>query len=599
MSAHAPATVTADARPGRFEIGSESFVLDGRPMRVISGALHYFRVHPGQWSDRITKAKLLGLNTIETYVPWNAHEPQPGQVTFDGQLDLPRFLDLVAEAGLHAIVRPGPYICAEWDGGGLPGWLFRDPAVGVRTSEAAYLRSVRTWFETLLPIVAERQVTRGGPVILLQVENEYGAYGDDEVYLTSIVATMRDAGIEVPLVTCDQADPTMLRRGGLDDVHKTATFGSRSPERLAILRDAQPDGPLMCMEYWNGWFDHWGAVHHVTDAAAQAADLDDLLAAGASVNLYMVHGGTNYGLTNGANDKGIYQPTITSYDYDAPLSEDGWPTAKYWAFRAAIARHAAMPDETPGDRPVAPTPALRLERSASLASVVGHLGQQVETPHVPTSDELGHYQGFTMYAVDLPARADQLLLSVAEVRDRALVALDGAPVGTLSRADASFCLPLPAGGAGELTLLVEDQGRVNYGPRIGEAKGILGPVLLGDDELSGWRSRPLRLEPDAVLAHTTAVTTGSVSGPAFAVLSFELDAPADLYLDTGTWGKGLAWVNGFCLGRYWSRGPQRTLYVPAPATTEGLNTLVLFELHGGRAADVSFRDAPDLGPTEP
>ena len=598
MSERATALETADPRPRRFEIGTESFLLDGEPIRVIAGALHYFRVHPGQWSDRIAKAKMLGLNAIETYVPWNAHEPQPGQVSFDGQLDLPHFLDLVAEAGLLAIVRPGPYICAEWDGGGLPGWLFRDPDVGVRTSEEVYLREVRSWFERLLPLVAQRQVTRGGPVIMLQVENEYGAYGDDEVYLKSIVSIMREAGIEVPLVTCDQADPTMFDRGGLGELHKTATFGSRSPERLAILREAQPEGPLMCMEYWNGWFDHWGAPHHVTDAAAQAADLDDLLAAGASVNLYMVHGGTNFGLTNGANDKGIYQPTVTSYDYDAPLSEDGWPTAKYWAFREAIARHAAVPDETPGTRPVAPTPPLRLERSASLVSVVERLGRQVETSHVPTSDELGHYQGFTLYAVDLPARTAAALLSVAEVRDRAIVAVDGVPLGTLSRGDKAFALPLPAGGPGELTLLVEDQGRVNYGARIGEPKGVLGPVLLDDDELRGWRTRPLRLDPDVVLPHATPVTTASVAGPAFAVASFDLESAADLHLDTGGWGKGIAWVNGFCLGRYWSRGPQRTLYVPGPATHPGANTLVLFELHGGRAEGLSFRPAPELGPTE-
>jgi beta-galactosidase len=343
-----------------FEIGERDFLLDGRPFQVISGALHYFRVHPDQWADRIRAARLLGLNTIETYVAWNFHAPTPDEFDLTGRRDLGRFLDLVAAEGLHAIVRPGPYICAEWDGGGLPAWLFADGAAGVRRHDPAFLAAIGDYYAHVLPVVAQRQATRGGPVLMVQVENEYGAYPgvpDDEraAYLRELVRLTREQGIDVPLFTSDQADDEHLARGGLPELHKTANFGSRTTERLATLRRHQRTGPLMCTEFWNGWFDSWGQIHHVTAPEDTAAELDDLLAAGASVNLYMVHGGTNPGLTNGANDKGTYLPITTSYDYDAPLAEDGAPTAKFHALRAVIAKHAPVPDELPAE----PAPARR------------------------------------------------------------------------------------------------------------------------------------------------------------------------------------------------------------------------------------------------
>ena len=299
--------------PSRFAIGPTDFELDGRPHRILAGALHYFRVHPDLWADRIRKARLMGLNAIETYVAWNAHEPRRGEWQADDGLDLGRFLDLVAAEGMHAIVRPGPYICAEWDNGGLPAWLFRDPDVGVRRSEPHYLEAVRGYLRRVYEVVAPRQVDAGGPVILVQVENEYGAYGADKGYLAELVRVTREAGISVPLTTIDQPTPQMLADGSLPGLHLTASFGSRTAERLETLREFQPTGPLMCMEFWCGWFDDWGSHHHVTDAAASAAELDALLAAGGSVNVYMFHGGTNFGITNGANDKGRYAP-ITGVD---------------------------------------------------------------------------------------------------------------------------------------------------------------------------------------------------------------------------------------------------------------------------------------------
>jgi beta-galactosidase len=337
-----------------FEIGDTDFLLDGRPHQVVSGALHYFRVHPDQWADRIRKARLMGLNTVETYVAWNFHAPERGRFDLDGARDLGRFLDLVAAEGMHAIVRPGPYICAEWDNGGLPAWLLADPEVGVRRHEPRYLAAIEQYYDQLLPLVAERQVTRGGPVIAVQVENEYGAYGDDHDYLRALIAMNRDRGIEVPLLSCDQADDEMQARGSVPELHRTVTFGTRAKERLELLRRHQPTGPLMCMEFWNGWFDSWGQPHHVAPAEMNAQDLDDLLALGASVNLYMFHGGTNFGFTGGANDKHTYQPITTSYDYDAPLAEHGAVTDKWRAMREVISRYAPVPDEVPADPAPAP-----------------------------------------------------------------------------------------------------------------------------------------------------------------------------------------------------------------------------------------------------
>ncbi|HZL06024.1 MAG TPA: beta-galactosidase family protein, partial [Coriobacteriia bacterium] len=380
-----------------FEIGERDFLLDGRPMQIISGAIHYFRVHPDLWADRIRKARLMGLNTVETYVAWNFHSSARGEFDTTGPRDLGRFLDLVAAEGMHAIVRPGPYICAEWDNGGLPAWLFAEPGVGIRTAEPTYLAAVGDYYAELLPIVAERQVTIGGAVLAVQVENEYGAYGDDKGYLRALVRMIREQGIDVPLLTCDQANDDMLERGGLPELHKTATFGSRAAERLATLRAHQPTGPLMCMEFWDGWFDSWGLEHHVEPVEDTAQELDILLRAGASVNFYMFHGGTNRGFTNGANDKGKYMPITTSYDYDAPLSEHGAATAKFHALRDVIARYAPVPAELPQAPAPAPVHDVLLDQHVPLWDALAHLGVACAWDRLPTTDEMGHWSGLMLY----------------------------------------------------------------------------------------------------------------------------------------------------------------------------------------------------------
>jgi beta-galactosidase len=586
----------------QFAIGDTDFLLDGEPFQVLSGALHYFRVHPEQWADRIRKARLMGLNTIETYVAWNAHAPSPDSFRLDGELDLGRFLDLIAEEGMHAIVRPGPYICAEWTNGGLPAWLLSACGAGLRRNDPSYMAAVAGYLAALAPVLVPRQADRGGPVILVQAENEYGAYGCDKDYLRALAKLLRGIGITVPLITVDQPVGSMLADGSLPELHATGSFGSNVTERLALLRAHQPTGPLMCSEFWDGWFDSWGGHHHVTSAADAAGELDALLRAGASVNIYMFHGGTNFGLTSGANDKGTYAPIVTSYDYDAPLDEAGHPTAKYWAFRDVLARYVPVPAERPAARVPAPAFPVTVSQAASLWTVLERLGAWHSCEDPVSADELGQVQGFTLYqaAIDVTGEA---VLSVGEVRDRAQVFINREPVGVFARDHHDRALTLPSGARGTIELLVEDQGRVDYGPRIGEPKGLIGPVTVNGVPVRGWRVMPLPLDQvapavSALRARPAAEASSGVAGPAFARATFDLPATADLFLSTAGLGKGIAWVNGFCLGRYWSRGPQRTLYVPAPVTRKDGNELIILELGATAGGTVEFVSGPDLGHTE-
>ncbi|MFI9173947.1 beta-galactosidase family protein [Streptomyces lincolnensis] len=576
---------------------SDGFLLHGEPFRIISGALHYFRVHPDQWTDRLRKARLMGLNTVETYLPWNLHEPEPGTLVLDGLLDLPRFLRLAQAEGLHVLLRPGPYICAEWDGGGLPAWLVSDPDIRLRTSDPRFTDAFDRYLDQLLPPLLPHLAANGGPVIAVQVENEYGAYGDDTAYLAHVEEALRTRGVEELLFTCDQANAKHLAAGSLPGTVSGGTFGGRVDEHLAALRAHRPEGPLFCSEFWIGWFDHWGGPHHTRSAENAAADLDRLLAAGASVNIYMFHGGTNFGFTNGANHHHTYAPTVTSYDYDAALTESGDPGPKYHAFRDVIARYAPVPDEpAPAPAPKLPLTTVDLDRRAPLLPHLRTLEGAVGSADPVTMDELGAPTGYALYRTTVPAAGDGLLHFAGGVGDRAQVFVDGASVGVLERERHDETLPVRVPYAGAtLEVLVENQGGVNYGPRIGAPKGLLGPVSFQGTALHGWECRPVPLEDlEALPFEPSEATSDAV--PAFHRGTFEVDTPADTFLALPGWTKGQAWVNGFHLGRYWNRGPQHTLYVPGPVLRPGANDLVLLELHATTGTRAQLTDTPDLGP---
>ncbi|MFB7914963.1 beta-galactosidase family protein [Streptomyces sp. NPDC056061] len=575
-----------------FTVGDDHFRLDGKPVRLLSGALHYFRVHEAQWDHRLSMLRAMGLNCVETYVPWNLHEPRPGRLRDVGALG--RFLDAAQRAGLWAIVRPGPYICAEWENGGLPVWVTGRFGRRVRTRDEEYLEAVERWFAALLPQVVQRQIGRGGPVIMVQAENEYGSYGSDAVYLRRVAGMLREFGVTVPLFTSDGPEDHMLTGGSVPGLLATANFGSGAREAFEVLRRHQPKGPLMCMEFWCGWFEHWGAEPIVRGPEQAAGALREILECGASVNVYMAHGGTNFGGWAGANRSGTLQdqgflPTVTSYDYDAPIDEYGRPTEKFWRFREVLAPYTdgPVPDVPPEPAPLAAEVRAELTGWASLSAVLEVLGDEepAASGAAPTFEELGVDRGVVRYRVGVPGPRRPYALTAAGLRDRAVVYVDGARAGVLDEENET--LDEPVAGPAEVELWVESLGRVNYGPRLGEPKGISGGVMHERQYLHGVRARALRLEafeePDALaeVVFGRAGESGEAGRTGLFRGTFEVAGAAETGhagLELPGWTRGFVWVNGFCLGRYWSRGAQRTLYVPGPVLREGVNEVWVLEL---------------------
>jgi beta-galactosidase len=592
------------------------------PDRVISGAMHYFRTPPELWADRLARLAAMGLNTVETYVAWNFHAPGPGAADFGGWRDLPRFVSLAAAAGLDVIVRPGPYICAEWDFGGLPAWLLRSRAAGgpgvtrLRCLDDRYLAAVDDWFDELLPRVVPLLASRGGPVVAVQVENEYGSYGSDSGYLSWLRDGLIRRGVDVPLFTSDAPGPDYLASGTLPGTLATVNFGSRSASAFAALREFRPDSPLFCMEFWNGWFDHWGEKHHVRDPAEAAAELDAMLAAGASVNLYMAHGGTNFGLWSGANwdpaagGAGLL-PTVTSYDYDAPVGEAGELTTKFWAFREVIAKYAPVPD-VPASL-TSPPPRLRAQSlpvrgRVPLLDSVEAFGPGTRSPLPLPMEDAGSGRGLILYRGSVLVPPDGRDLILDGLADRAIVFADDRRIadfadGSVSGAAGVPLSPRADGEPTRIAVLAENRGRVNFAHRLGDRKGVTG-IRLADRFIHDWESMPVELDapgftstiefgPAAPAADPDA--SGGIPGaPVFAAFAADIEAPADGFLALPGWGRGFAWLNGFLLGRYDAVGPQGTLYAPAPLWRPGPNELVVLELDqaGGH---LEIRDQPDLG----
>ncbi|MBW5448520.1 beta-galactosidase [Cohnella sp. CFH 77786] len=579
----------------RFGYEGNRFVYRDQAVRILSGAVHYFRIVPEYWMDRLRKLKACGLNTVETYIPWNFHEPEPGRFRFDGMADVEKFIQTAGELGLHVIVRPSPYICAEWEFGGLPAWLLADSDMQLRCAYPPFLQRVDAYYDVLMPKLNPLLCTKGGPIIAVQIENEYGSYGNDPAYLEHLKQGMIDRGIDVLLFTSDGPTDSLLQGGTIPGVLATANFGSNPGSSFAKLREYQQDTPLMCTEYWNGWFDHWGKPHHTRDAADAAAVLDEMLKADASVNFYMFHGGTNFGFYNGANcqQPDSYEPTVTSYDYDALLDESGEPTAKFHAVREAIARYADIGElELPPPIGRKAYGRVALEERAGLFGNLDALSSPVRSVTPLPMEKVGQHYGFILYSTRIsgPRPADELCIQ--DVRDRALVFLDGELLGVIERSPAaqSVSFAVPPGGA-RLDILVENLGRINYGPFLKDRKGITEGVRFGFQFLFDWTIRPLPLEDVAAL---TFERNGTQAGPAFYRGTFRADECVDTFLDMDGWTKGVVYINGFNLGRYWNKGPQRTLYVPAPLLRQGDNEIVVLELHGMKDASVALTDNPIL-----
>jgi len=581
-----------------FEIRDNAFYLDERPFRIIAGAMHYFRVHPAYWKDRMQKMQLMGLNTLETYVAWNIHEPRPGDFLFDGWADLVLYIETAHELGLKVIVRPGPYICSEWDFGGLPAWLLKEPGMKLRCNHAPYLDAVERFFSELLPKLAPLQLSNGGAIIAMQIENEYGSYGNDKTYLARLEEMMHAQGITVPLFTSDNASDAMLQGGTLPHILKTANFGSKAAEQFAKLREYQPEGPLMCMEFWNGWFDNWGEKHHTREPEDAAKALDEILSAGASVCFYMFHGGTNFGFMNGANNHEQYQPTITSYDSDAPLNEQGNITPKFRAFRDVISKYAEVPN-TPLPRPTATMsiPPFALAESAHLLTSLDALSSPIRSAVPESMEMLNQNYGFVAYETKLSGPRQSARLTIRELRDRAHIFINGEFIGIMEQEfpEKTVTISVPTAGA-VLTILVENMGRSNYGSKLADRKGITDCVMLGQQILYDWTIYPLPLDDLSRLKFRADAPEGC---PTFYRGTFSVDSPEDSFLLPAGWSKGVCWINGFNIGRYWKRGPQQTLYVPKPLFQQGINEVILLELDGTDLPVIAFCSKPVLDERQP
>jgi beta-galactosidase len=592
------AAVAFAQTPPHFAVVGDHFELDGKPYLIRSGEMHYARIPREYWRDRLRYARAMGLNTIQTYVFWNLHEPEPGHFDFSGDLDIAAFVRMAQEEGLNVIVRPGPYICTEWEFGGFPAWLLRTPGLRVRSFDSRFLaasaRYLKRVGEELKPLMS----TRGGPILMAQVENEYGSFGDDHEYMQAIRQQMLDAGFDLPLFTSDGPDRHLLEGGTLPGVPAALNFdGSAKDAQAAFdtLAALRPNAPRIVGEYWAGWFDHWGEKHHTTDAKAEAATVDWFLAHGVSFNLYMFHGGTSFGYMAGANysAKEPYQPDTTSYDYDAPLDESGRPTPKYFALRETIRRHLP-PGETLPDVPaVVPTiaiPRFELNESAGLFANLDALGKSVRADLPRSMEELGQNYGFVLYrkTLDQPAKGE---LSVGEARDYAQVFVDGKQVGKLDRRLGESKLPIASAKPATLDLLVENLGRINFAPKlVDEHKGITHSVRLGDKELLDWEMWSLPLGSEVTKLPFAAGKP--VAGPVFRRGEFDLAQTGDTFLDLRGWGRGHVWVNGHHLGRFWSIGPQQTLYLPAPWLHPGRNEVIVLDLDGGAMRSVAGLGAP-------
>jgi beta-galactosidase len=573
----APSAATAQSGVP-VTIAGDHFVRDGKPYQIISGSIHYTRVPRAYWRDRLQKARAMGLNTVETYSFWNLHEPKPGVFDFSGQLDIAAFIRMAQEEGLNVILRPGPYICAEWEAGGFPAWLFADPMVKVRTQDPRFLAAADRYLQRLGKEVAGLQTSHGGPIIAVQIENEYGSFGSDRVYMEDIRQSLIRAGFgDSILFTSDGAD--QLHNDALPGILAVINYGPGGAKKdFAKLATLRPNQPMMTGEYWDGWFDAWGDKQHVhTDAEAQAREIEWVLSQGYSLNLYMFHGGTSFGFMNGANyesgPSGHYSPQTTSYDYDAALDEAGRPTKKYYLLRDVIQKRTGVtPPPLPKPIPIAAIPEFSLTASASLWD---NLPAPIKSEKPRSMENFGQSYGYILYRKHVTEALDGTL-TLDDLRDYAAVYLDQKLVGTLDRRlnQRALHIKIPSGGA-TLDVLVENTGRINFGTHLPDGRsGVTTSISIGTNELTGWEIYTLPMEsPESIHGWKDS----STSGPAFHRGSFTLTTVTDTYLDTSKLGKGFVMVNGHNLGRVWDIGPQKSLYLPAPWLRPGKNEVVVFD----------------------
>jgi beta-galactosidase len=597
----APTNETTAAH--RFEIGANDFLLDGKPFQIRCGEVHGPRVPPEYWRHRLRMVKAMGLNTVCAYLFWNLHEPRPGEFNWSGEADVAAFCRVAQEEGLWVILRPGPYACAEWEMGGLPWWLLKHDDIKLRTRDPHYLEPVKRYLKEVGRVLGPLQITKGGPILMVQVENEYGFYGKDAGYMGELRQALLDAGFDVPLFACNPKEH--LKDGYRADLFPVVNFGSDPQGAFKALREILPKGPLMCGEFYPGWFDTWGAPHHTGNSARYLSDLGYMLDAGASFSIYMAHGGTTFGFFTGADRP--FKPDTSSYDYDAPISEAGWVTPKFEQTRALLAKHL-MPGEILPNPPARnPVISIAPVVATSVAQIFSNLPAPVADEQPRRMEDYDQGYGCILYRTHIPAGPEASVAATA-IHDIGQVFLDGKRIGFTDRRSRNYRVLLPARAqSATLDILVEAMGRVNFGVEVHDRKGIHGPVSLvvaGKDpvELHRWQIFRLPLDPAMLKGLQFEASDGHaapVAGPAFWRATVKLDRTGDCFLDMRTWGKGFVWVNGHNLGRYWNIGPQQTMYVPAPWLKTGDNEVIILDLLGPEKPVVAALDHPILDELRP
>lgn len=581
-----------------FSIGDKTFLLNGKPFLVKAAEMHYTRIPAEYWEHRIEMCKALGMNTICIYAFWNIHEQKEGKFDFKGQNDIAEFCRLAQKHGMYIMLRPGPYVCSEWEMGGLPWWLLKKEDVRLRTNDPYFMERTRLFMNEIGRELAGLQVTRGGNIIMVQVENEYGAYATGKEYIANIRDILRGAGFtDVPLFQCDWS--STFQRNGLDDLVWTINFGTGAniDAQFQKLKEARPNAPLMCSEFWSGWFDHWGRKHETRNAEVMVSGIKDMVDRHISFSLYMAHGGTTFGHWGGANSP-AYSAMCSSYDYDAPISEAGWATPKYYKLRNLLTQYAdsgqAIPD-VPEAYPIIEIPEFTVDEVAPLFS---NLPKPQMSEKIKPMEQFDQGWGTILYRATLPAVKEGTVLLIDEVHDWAQVYADGKLLGRLDRRRGQNTLVLPALADGTcLDILIEAMGRVNFDVAIHDRKGITNKVELILDahkqELKNWKVYSFPV--DYSFAKNKKFAIGTKQGvPAYYRATFNLNEVGDVFLDMQTWGKGMVWVNGKAMGRFWKIGPQQTLFMPGCWLKKGKNEIVILDLLGPEKATVRGLREPIL-----
>ena len=579
-----------------FEVSLEkdAFLLDGEVIQIRCGEVHFPRVPRAYWRHRIQMCKAMGLNAVCAYMFWNYHEMELGKYDFSGEKDVAEFCRVAQQEGLWAILRPGPYACAEWEFGGLPWWLMGKGPIQLRSRDPKFLEPAKAYLKRVGEELKGLQITHGGPILMVQDENEYGFYGNDGEYLRELYTAMREAGFDVPIFTCNPA--YNLKNGAIPEVFKVVNFGSDPKNAFAKLREVQPKGPLMCGEYYPAWFDSWGQRHHTKSAQAMLDDIDYILSVGGSFSLYMAHGGTTFGWWNGMNSP--FQPQTSSYDYDAPISEQGRTTPKFFALRDLLKKHMTPKEIAELPEPPAPLP-LQAFVSDAQAELVRPMGVKdyASTEKPQSFEKMGQGYGMVTYTTKLNGRGG--VLKTPNLRDQAAVFGDGKFIGFLDRRFPNRGVEVPS-GLQTLRIAVTHMSRYNFGSAMNNTeKGLLSPVNLDGQELIGWSAQGVG--PDVAFAPQANSTAAEEVTPCqFKRFKVVFPEQTDTYLLVRGWKKGHVWVNGHPLGRFWGIGPTQTMFVPGCWLNKGENEFVVFDFGGNvPMKELTFTDTPVLDEMHP